>query len=96
MVNFYFTYTLSPLIEIKPTFSDYLENLDLYYGGIGVLFQMPLLVMVLAKIGVVTGRFLKKIPASCFCDYHYCRSYHYSFYRSVQPDYRYHSPLPFV
>src|SRR6266513_1296856 len=27
MVNFYFSYSLSPLIEIKPTFSDYIENL---------------------------------------------------------------------
>src|ERR1044071_1587630 len=27
MVNFYFSYTLSPLIKIMPTFSDYVENL---------------------------------------------------------------------
>ena len=49
MINFYFSYSLSPLIEIKPTFSDYLENLIYTTVGIGVLFQMPLLVMMLAK-----------------------------------------------
>ncbi|MDP9230726.1 MAG: twin-arginine translocase subunit TatC, partial [Bacteroidota bacterium] len=54
MVNFYFNYKLSPLIEIKPTFSDYLENMIYTTAGIGVLFQMPLLVMLLAKIGIIS------------------------------------------
>ncbi len=66
MVNFYFSYSLSPLIEIKPTFSDYLENLIYTTVGIGVLFQMPLLVMILAKIGIVTGRFLRKYRRHAF------------------------------
>lgn len=66
MVNFYFSYSLSPLIEIKPTFGDYLENLIYTTVGIGVLFQMPLLVMVLAKIGIITGRFLRKYRRHAF------------------------------
>jgi sec-independent protein translocase protein TatC len=66
MVNFYFSYSLSPLIEIKPTFSDYLENLIYTTVGIGVLFQMPLLVMILAKIGIVTGAFLRKYRKHAF------------------------------
>lgn len=66
MVNFYFSYSLSPLIEIKPTFSDYLENLIYTTVGIGVLFQLPLLVMVLARIGIVTARFLKKYRRHAF------------------------------
>jgi len=66
MINFYFTYKLSPLIEIKPTFSDYLENLVYTTVGIGVLFQMPLLVMVLARIGIVTARFLRKYRRHAF------------------------------
>jgi sec-independent protein translocase protein TatC len=49
-----------------PTFSDYLENLIYTTVGIGVLFQLPLLVMVLAKIGIVTGRFLKKYRRHAF------------------------------
>jgi sec-independent protein translocase protein TatC len=60
MVNFYFSYSLSSLIDIKPTFGDYLENLIYTTVGIGILFQMPLLVMVLAKLGVITGTFLRK------------------------------------
>lgn len=66
MVNFYFTYSLSPLIEIKPTFSDYVENLVWTTVGIGVLFQMPLLVMVLARIGIVKASFLKKYRRHAF------------------------------
>jgi sec-independent protein translocase protein TatC len=60
MVNFYFTYKLSDMITIMPTFSDYLENLIYTTVGIGILFQMPLLVMILARIGIVTAAFLRK------------------------------------
>lgn len=66
MVNFYFSYTLSDKILILPNFSDYVENLVYTTVGIGVLFQMPLLVMVLAKIGVVTGKFLRKYRRHAF------------------------------
>ncbi len=66
MVNFYFNYKLSPQIQIMPTFSDYLENLIYTTVGIGILFQMPLLVMVLARIGIVTGRFLRKYRRHAF------------------------------
>ena len=66
MVNFYFSYSLSPLIEIKPTFSDYVENLIYTTVGIGVLFQMPLLVAVLTRIGIVTAKFLKKFRRHAF------------------------------
>jgi len=60
MVNFYFTYKLSDMITIMPTFSDYLENLIYTTVGIGILFQMPLLVMILTRIGIVTAAFLRK------------------------------------
>lgn len=66
MVNFYFNYKLSPQIDIRPTFSDYLENLIYTTVGIGVLFQLPLLVMLLAKIGLVTGKFLRKYRRHAF------------------------------
>jgi sec-independent protein translocase protein TatC len=66
MVNFYFNYTLSDQIVIMPSFSDYLENLIWTTVGIGVLFQMPLLVMVLARIGIVTAKFLKKYRRHAF------------------------------
>jgi sec-independent protein translocase protein TatC len=66
MVSFYFNYKLSPLIEIKPTFSDYLENLIWTTVGIGILFQMPLLVMVLTRIGVLSSKFLRKYLRHAF------------------------------
>jgi sec-independent protein translocase protein TatC len=66
MVNFYFNYKLSELIEIKPTFSDYLENLIYTTAGVGILFQMPLLVMILARIGIVTAKFLRKYRRHAF------------------------------
>jgi sec-independent protein translocase protein TatC len=67
MINFYSNYKLSPeLIEFKPTLSDYIENLIYTTVGIGVLFQMPLLVMFLAKIGIVTPKFLRKYRRHAF------------------------------
>lgn len=66
MVNFYFTYTLSDKIVILPNFSDYVENLIYTTVGIGVLFQMPLLVMILARIGILTARFLRKYRRHAF------------------------------
>lgn len=66
MVNFYFNFKLSSQIVIMPSFSDYLENLIYTTVGIGILFQMPLLVMLLARIGVVTARFLRKYRRHAF------------------------------
>ncbi|HMR91644.1 MAG TPA: twin-arginine translocase subunit TatC [Chitinophagaceae bacterium] len=66
MVNFYFNYKLSEQITIMPTFSDYLENLIYTTVGIGLLFQMPLLMMVLARVGIVTARFLRKYRRHAF------------------------------
>ena len=66
MVNFYFNFKLSSQIEIKPSFSDYLENLIYTTVGIGILFQMPLLVMLLAKIGIISARFLRKYRRHAF------------------------------
>ncbi|MCX8020457.1 MAG: twin-arginine translocase subunit TatC [Chitinophagaceae bacterium] len=60
MVNFYFNYKLSDKVVILPSFSDYLENLIYLTVGIGVLFQMPLLIMLLAKVGIITADFLRR------------------------------------
>jgi sec-independent protein translocase protein TatC len=49
-----------------PNFSDYIENLIYTTVGVGVLFQMPLLVSVLARIGILTARFLKKYRRHAF------------------------------
>jgi sec-independent protein translocase protein TatC len=59
MVNFYSTYSLSPSIKFIPTLSDYIENLIWTTVGIGVLFQMPLVILFLSKIGIISPKFLK-------------------------------------
>jgi len=66
MVNFYFTYKLSDQIQVMPSFSDYMENLIYTTVGIGVLFQMPLLVSVLARVGFISARFLRKYRRHAF------------------------------
>jgi sec-independent protein translocase protein TatC len=60
MINFYYNYTLSDKIIILPTFSDYMENIIYTTVGVGILFQLPLLIYVLAKIGFVTSAFLRQ------------------------------------
>ena len=66
MVNFYFNFKMSSQIVIMPSFSDYLENLIYTTVGIGILFQMPLLVMVLTRIGILSARFLRKYRRHAF------------------------------
>lgn len=66
MVNFYFNYTLSSKIQIMPTFSDYLENIVYTTAGIGLLFQLPLLILFLAKTGIISSSILKKYRRHAF------------------------------
>lgn len=66
MVNFYFNYKLSDQIIIRPTFSDYLENIFYTTAGIGLLFQMPLLILTLSKAGIITSSMLKKYRRHAF------------------------------
>jgi len=66
MVNFYFNYKLSDQITIMPSFSDYLENLIYTTAGIGLLFQMPLLMSLLTRIGLVSARFLRQYRRHAF------------------------------
>jgi sec-independent protein translocase protein TatC len=57
---------LSPLIEFKPTISDYFENLMYLTVGIGLLFQLPVLIMLLTRMGIVTPMLLKRIRRYAF------------------------------
>jgi sec-independent protein translocase protein TatC len=66
MVNFYFNYKLSPQVIVMPSFSDYLENFIYITAGIGLLFQFPFLVMILARIGILSAAFLRKYRRHAF------------------------------
>jgi sec-independent protein translocase protein TatC len=66
MVNFYSNYSLSPLIEFRPTISDYFENLIYLTVGIGLLFQLPVVVMLLTRVGILTPHTLRNIRKYAF------------------------------
>lgn len=66
MVNFYSNYSLSPLIEFKPTISDYFENLIYLTVGVGLLFQLPVVVMLLTRVGILTPKTLRSIRKYAF------------------------------
>lgn len=66
MVNFYSTYSLSPLIDFRPTISDYFENLIYLTVGVGLLFQLPVVIMLLTKVGMLTPITLRRIRKYAF------------------------------
>ncbi|MBC8033451.1 MAG: twin-arginine translocase subunit TatC [Chitinophagaceae bacterium] len=58
-VNFFAAYTLSPLIENTFTVSDYIDNLVSLILGTGIVFQLPLVVYFLSRIGLLTPQSLR-------------------------------------
>lgn len=60
--NFLASFTLgkSGLIDYRPTITDYVETLTNIILGCGIAFELPILSYVLAKIGLISGSFLKK------------------------------------
>ena len=58
-VNFFAAYTLSPNIQNTFTVSDYIDNIVSLVLGTGIVFQLPLVVYFLAKVGIVTASFLR-------------------------------------
>lgn len=58
-VNFFASFTLSPLIENSFRISDYIENITQLVLGTGVVFQLPLAVLFLSRVGIVTPTFLR-------------------------------------
>lgn len=60
--NFLASFTLgkSGMIKYFPSINDYIESLTNLILGCGIAFELPILCYVLAKIGLVSGTFLKK------------------------------------
>lgn len=58
-VNFFASFTLSPLIENSFRISDYIENITQLVLGTGVVFQLPLAVLFLSRVGILTPAFLR-------------------------------------
>jgi len=59
-VNFLASYQLSPLIENRITISSYISNVTTLTFLMGLVFELPVLVYFLAKIGIITAAFLSK------------------------------------
>lgn len=58
-VNFFASYTLSPLIANTFTIGDYLDNIVSLVLGTGIVFQLPLVVFFLARVGILTPAMLR-------------------------------------
>jgi len=66
--NFLASFTLgtSGAIQYKPTINDYIDSLSNLILGCGIAFELPILAYVMAKIGLITAKFLKKYSKYAF------------------------------
>lgn len=55
-----FTLGKSGLIQYRPAINDYIDSLTNLILGCGIAFQLPVLCYVLARVGIITGKFLKQ------------------------------------
>jgi sec-independent protein translocase protein TatC len=60
--NFLASFTLGKtgMIQYRPAVDDYIDSLTNLMLGCGIAFELPVLSYVLAKIGLITGSFLRK------------------------------------
>lgn len=65
-VNFLSSYTISPLIENKIVISNVVSFLTLVVLGSGLIFELPMLMYFLARIGIISSEFLKKYRKHAF------------------------------
>ncbi len=59
-VSFLGLYTVDPSIENTVTLSSYMSYLVMFCLPTGIIFEMPVVIYLLAKIGIVDAPFLKK------------------------------------
>ena len=66
--NFLATFTLgkSGAIQYQPSINDYIDSLTNLILGCGIAFELPILAYVMAKIGLITAKFLKKYSKYAF------------------------------
>jgi sec-independent protein translocase protein TatC len=58
-INFFGNYQLSPLFENIITIENYYDTMANLIIALGIVFELPMLVLFLTRIGVVTPQFLK-------------------------------------
>lgn len=59
-VNFFLTYKLSDQIENIPTFSSYVSLVTTLVISCGIVFQLPIFIFFLSKMGIVTPALLRR------------------------------------
>lgn len=66
--NFLASFTLGTTgaIEYQPSINDYIDSLSNLILGCGIAFELPILAYVLARIGLVNSKFLKKYSKYAF------------------------------
>ncbi len=60
-LNFFFNFQLDEIVENRWTINSYIEMMLPIVLGSGLAFQMPLVIFFLAKIGIVTATYLRKV-----------------------------------
>lgn len=65
-VNFFFNYSLSPSIENKISIQNIIGFMSLLVIGTGLIFELPILMYFLARIGIISSAFLKKYRKYAF------------------------------
>jgi len=59
-INFLATYSVSEQVQTIPTLSTYISTVTLVVLASGLLFELPILVFALTKLGLITPEFLRK------------------------------------
>ena len=59
-INFLSTYSVSPQVHSLPSLSTYISTVTMVVLSAGILFELPILVYFLTKVGLITPEFLKK------------------------------------
>ena len=58
-VNFFFTYSISPEVQTLPTLSTYISTVTGVVLAAGIVFELPLVVYFLSKVGILTPALLR-------------------------------------
>src|SRR5690606_9246884 len=58
-INFLINFTVSPDIENTFTIDSYLSSVLTLTIGTGIIFQLPVVIFILSKLGVMTPKFMR-------------------------------------
>ena len=65
-VNFLITYSVSEMIASSVTLSSYVGYMTMFILPTGILFQLPLLIYFLTKVGLISPEFMRKYIRHAF------------------------------